>query len=90
MSRSVIQAMGFANGNHCPHAGQYLKSFDHEAHAGRGFGDFTPFKEQAMTFESKAAAFQFWKRVPVCKPIREDGQPNRPFTAITVVVEDAL
>lgn len=84
----VIRAVGFANGVPCPHAGQFLKSFDFEAEDGIGYGEFTTAIEQAKKFESAADAMIFWRTVVRCKPWREDGKPNRPLTALTVEIRD--
>ena len=32
----VMRAVGFENGVPCPHAGEWLESFDHDADGGRG------------------------------------------------------
>ena len=83
----VLRAVGFANGVPCPHAGQWLRSFDFEAHNGRGFGIFTQRRHRAMKFADTAAALAFWGRQSETKPLRPDGQPNKPLTALTVTIE---
>jgi hypothetical protein len=84
MSRFVIQVHGFANGAPCSHIGQFVRTFDHEAHEGVGNGTFTPDIDKAMTFPTFLDAFEFWRKVPTCKPTRDtDGKPNRPLTAAT-------
>lgn len=82
----IIKALGFANGVACPIAGQYLKSFDFEAHDGRGFGVFTANPAEAMTFESAGAAGDFWRTQSKTVPLRPDGKPNRPLTSTTVEI----
>jgi hypothetical protein len=84
---AVILAVGFANGAHCPHANQWLKTFDHDACDGQGYGTFTPDPEQAMQFDDAAAAMTFWKKQSRVRPLRQDGKPNRPLTALTVVID---
>lgn len=84
----VIEAVGFASGVPCPHAGMYLRAFDHEAHGGQGEGVFTNDLDQAMRFADSEAAFSFWRRVSRIRPVRPDGKPNRPLTALTIVVVD--
>ena len=59
---AVIRAVGFANGYACPHAGQWLKSFDHEAFDGQGHGVFTDDPDDAMRFDTKAEAMVFWRQ----------------------------
>jgi len=84
----VIRAMGFANGTPCPHVGQYVESFDHEAHDGRGYATFTSDLAKAMKFKQHGDAFEFWRKVPNNKKKRPDGKPNRPFTALSVEIID--
>lgn len=86
--RKVIVALGFANGVPCPHAGQYLESFDFDAHDGIGEGAFTRDPRRAMLFDDAHAAFAFWRTVSTVRPIRGDGRPNRPLTALSVQVDD--
>lgn len=83
----LMVALGFANGLPCPHTGQYLRSFDHEAADGLGYGVFTPIRKRAKRFASHEELFEFWKKVPKCRPLRPDGKPNRPLTALTVTME---
>jgi hypothetical protein len=83
----VIVALEFANGTPCPHAGQYLKSFDHEAHNGQGRGIFTKSLAKAKQFDSQEDIFAFWKQQANCRPLRPDGQPNRPMTALSITIE---
>jgi hypothetical protein len=80
----VIIARGFANGVPCPHAGQYLESFDFEANDGVGYGEFTTDRRRAMEFPDKVKAWEFWNTIPKCKPRRDDGRANKPLTAVSV------
>jgi len=83
----VIMAVGFANGQYCSHEGQWVQSFDHDAYNGRGFGMFTNEIEKAIQFKDLEEAMTFWKKQSSINPIREDGKPNRPMTALTVTIE---
>jgi hypothetical protein len=83
----LMVALGFANGVPCPHAGQYLLSFDHEHDDGLGWGEFTKNRAKAKRFDTREELFEFWTRVPKCRPLRPDGQPNRPMTALSVTTE---
>lgn len=87
MTRYGILAVGFANGTPCPHANQWVKQFDHNAYNGQGQGVFTPDPERALRFDSAAAAMMFWGRQSTVRPLRPDGEPNKPLTALTVVIE---
>ncbi len=79
----ILRGMVDTRGQH--HAtefdGQFLKDFDFEAGDGRGLIDMTPDLAEAKVFPTMADAIEFRNRVPKCKPVREDGKPNRPLTA---------
>jgi len=87
MPKYVITALGFANGTHCPHAGMYLRSFDHDAIGGIGHGVFTRHANRAQTFKDQREALAFWHRQSKVRPWRADGKPNKPLTALTVSIE---
>ena len=78
----VIRCCGFAGGKPCPHAGEYLKSFDHEAYDGQGYGEFSPRLSDAMRFKDFGEALEFYRKSPIAQPLRSDGKPNRPMTAM--------
>jgi len=80
----VMRCWGFANGAPCPFVGWYLLSCDFEAHGGRAEVNCTPQITKAMTFETVHAAVQFYQTSPRCKPMREDGRPNRPLSCMHV------
>ena len=83
----VIRAVGFANGAPCPHAGEWLESFDHDAYDGLGFGAFTSKASKAQRFASFEEALEFWRKTSALNPRRLDGQPNRPLTCLSVEIE---
>ena len=83
----LIRALAFANDVPCPHAGEYLKAFDHEALGGIGFGEFTPDPSEAMQFDSAGEAMAFWNRQSRVRPLRQDGKPNKPLTALTASID---
>lgn len=88
----VIKLLAYANGAYCKGAGEFVIYFDHEAFNGRGFISHSPDIKRAKKFDDQGAAFTFWKRTPMCKPRRDDGQPNRPMTSYTIEIlrmEDA-
>lgn len=66
--------------------GQYLKSYDPEAHLGKGWAIWTSDVEEAMTWPLQALAWECWRQVPKARRIRPDGRPNRPLTAFTVEI----
>lgn len=81
MTRVAMRQHGAADGRSLPGDGQYLQSFDFEAHNGRGEISHTPNLAEAMIFADMVAAFEFYRRSPSCRPTRADGKPNRPLTA---------
>jgi hypothetical protein len=83
-----IRAVGFANGAPCPHADLWLRSFDFENGGGRGYGVFTPEAKHARKFTNQGEALTFWRTQSKTKPFREDGEPNRPLTSLTVCIEE--
>lgn len=66
--------------------GRWIKSADVEAHDGRGEATFTVLPNNALAFESFAEAHACWTQVSTVRPLRDDGQPNRPLTAFTVEI----
>jgi hypothetical protein len=90
MIRYLMKAVEFADGTPCPHAGQFLRDFDFEYHDGLGFGHFTHLRRRAKKFDSKEQLFEFWKQQPKCRPLRSDGEPNRPLTCLTVTIEPLI
>lgn len=69
---------------HTERGEQYLTSYDPEAYDGRGSGRYSDSIEQAMRFDSAKAVLDCWRQVPTKRPVREDGKPNRPLTAVTI------
>lgn len=69
--------------------GLYVKSFFAEAHGGRGNLVATADPEEALRFPDLAAALRFYQRVPINRPTRPDGEPNKPLTAFHIAVEPA-
>lgn len=85
--KTIILAIEFANGAPCPHANQWLQSFDHDACDGQGHGEFTLDPDKAMRFSDSAEAMEFWGRQSTVRPLRPDGEPNKPLTALTCAIE---
>ena len=67
--------------------GAYLESYDPEAHDGRGYVNWTMHQHKARVFPDFTAAFECWRQVPACRPVRPDGRPNRPMTAFNITFE---
>ena len=64
--------------------GQYLKSFDHDGSGGVGYGEGTFDPNEALQFDTQMDALEFWRKPSSVRPLRPDGEPNRPLTASTV------
>jgi hypothetical protein len=77
----VLIACGMPDGSPTPADGRMLAAFDFEMFGGVGGAVFTDELAEAMRFPSIMSAWQFLKRSPICKPLREDGLPNRPLTS---------
>lgn len=84
--RFVIVALQFADGRPVPNP--YFKSFDHEAHGGLGRAVLTADWRESLTFSSFEEAVEFWRKQSKTRPLRPDGKPNRPMTAVTVEVRE--
>jgi hypothetical protein len=64
--------------------GKWLRSYDPEAHEGRGAASFTTNLDEAFVFPNAGIAIDAYRAVPMARPFREDGLPNRPLTACTM------
>ena len=67
--------------------GEYVKKYEPEAFDGYGDVVFTDRKEEALTFETFTDAYLFVGQIPNNRPVRDDGQPNRPISAFTLEVK---
>ncbi len=86
----VIICRGLASGEPVPDiTGLMLASFDPEGNDGYGKGEWTDDPGRAMRFPSIEAAHACWTAVPRSRPVRMDGQPNRPLTAVTIEIATA-
>lgn len=86
----IVSTCGQAEANPLM-TGCYIQSFDHDADDGRGSCVGTRDVRRALRFESPARALEFIRRQSTVRPLREDGQPNRPLTATNnavIEVED--
>ncbi len=85
---AVIKCWGPTYDIKVPIKGEYLKSFDPEAHDGRGEALFTPNVRDAMVFKDAVEAIKTWQTQSVLRPLREDGRPNRPLTSFSASFEN--
>jgi hypothetical protein len=84
----VIRVVGFADGSASEYDDQWLEKFDPDYDGGLGRIWTTSDPARAMLFDNVPAAMDFWKTQSKVKPLRADGKPNRPLTALTIGVED--
>lgn len=80
----VIVLHGYANQ---PYKNkQLLKRYDPEGNAGFGDIQVTNDPRQALLFDSPSDALTLWKVTSKTRPVRPDGNPNRPLTAFTIEI----
>jgi len=83
----VLVCHGLATESYETHeglVGQYLESFDVEAHDGRGEAAWTDDIDKAMRFADVGEATRAWQTTSTVRPRRDDGLFNRPLTAFNV------
>jgi hypothetical protein len=85
--RYVMICLGLASGKAGAPAGSYLKTADVNAYDGRGWAEWTPVVADAMLWPDAATAWAFWQQTSTVRPTRDDGKPNRPLTAFTVMIQ---
>lgn len=64
----------------------YLERFDPEFQDGLGRAYWTCDLAKAQLFSNFAEVVAEWKRQSATKPLRADGAPNRPLTAVTITI----
>lgn len=65
----------------------WVRAMDFEVRNGRGELLETVLITEAKRFKTNADAMEFWKTQSERRPLRPDGEPNRPLTAFTVLIE---
>lgn len=65
----------------------WVREMNFEYQNGRGQLLETRDASEAKRFKSNGDAMQFWKTQSTRRPLRPDGEPNRPLTAYTVSIE---
>jgi hypothetical protein len=84
----IIKVIGLATGVPTRFDNHWCRDFNFESGLGRGLLLVTENWEEAKRFEDFMAAMMFWRTQCQSVPLREDGKPNRPFTAWTIEVKD--
>ena len=64
----------------------FLQSYDPDGNNGQGEFSVTTKLEHAMKFVDSQAAINCWRMQSTVEPLRKDGKPNRPLSAVTVQV----
>jgi hypothetical protein len=70
------------------HDGRYVLHYDPNYENGLGRVWTTAKPHLALQFETFVEAAEFWRQSSTIKPLREDGEPNRPLTAFTASIFD--
>lgn len=81
----AIRLIGKANEPELP-TPHYMRELDVEAVDGFGAVLLTTDISEAQVFESAYAALECWRKQSKTRPLRDDGQPNRPLTAYTIEI----
>ena len=87
IGRCRIRNGGRADGGPDLSIGCYLADYDPDVNGGRGLIDWTRDPAGAMIFDNQLAAGRCYTAVSRVRPVRPDGQPNRPLTGYTVIFE---
>jgi hypothetical protein len=66
--------------------GSYLSSYDADGNEGWGEATWTDNPAEAIAFASATEAHACWTEQSRARPIRPDGQPNRPLAAFSVLL----
>jgi hypothetical protein len=85
----LMKVVAMADGRPGNWAGTYLHSADFDANAGIGDMAFTSDPQRAMRFADARAALELWRTQSTVLPLRPDGKPNRPLTALTIEIVEA-
>lgn len=81
-----IQILGPAVGGASPYNDTFLVGCDFNGRDGWGTYDVSGDPGDARRFKTMADAVDYYRRTSDVRPIRPDGRPNRPLTALTVEV----
>jgi hypothetical protein len=71
-----------------PRAGWYLQAVDIEAENNDDAAIWTTNKDDAMRFSSMLVAMNMWRQISRTRPVRRDGEPNRPLTLWSITLQE--
>jgi hypothetical protein len=80
----VMKVISAANGARTPHNGRYLVTANPNTRFGMLQATSTDDIDKAMRIEDAVAFHKLWAAVSEVQPVRPDGKPNRPLTALTI------
>jgi hypothetical protein len=63
---------------------EYLRAYNPDAFDGAGWFLTTRLIDQARRFDTLSELTECWRAQSRVRPLREDGQPNRPLTAHSI------
>lgn len=84
----VPHIIGGSVGRATPDVPHWVRSCDVDADGGRGRLEITSDPALALRFPDFVAAWDYWRRQSTVEPLRFDGKPNRPLTALSISIED--
>lgn len=83
----IMQIIGFVNLEPCKVAGMYVYDLQVQLIPSESWLRVTRFREYAYVWEDAVLALAAWKEVLESDPTRKDGHPNRPMTALSIILE---
>lgn len=84
--KTLIQILGTATSFLPAELAMFVVSCDVDANGGQGNFVMTNDPKLAKPFDSAADAMLYWGRQSEVCPLRADGRPNKPLTALTVTL----
>jgi hypothetical protein len=82
---TIMQIAGFANGEPCGVRNMYVYDVQVQRIPKEDWLRVTRYEEKAYVWATTEDAFASYLEVLKSQPVRKDGQPNRPMTALSVV-----
>jgi hypothetical protein len=79
-----ILCVGWASSRTSPAPAGYLADYDPDGNDGLGSAAWTTDPAAALTFDSGGAAIALWRAQSRLRPVRSDGEPNRPLTELSI------
>jgi hypothetical protein len=80
----VLRVVGDAYGTDTPHAGRLIAWYNPDTPYGTLELVTTSDPKEAKVFAEEVEALEYWRQISAVEPLRPDGKPNRPLTALTV------